>query len=238
MTSEKKKILYGSIVVPSSSNNDHDNNTARRQRQRQHHHEVIPRRRMQTDLRRGSSISVYRTFLQEFWGSSTNESAPVIILLVGFLTALGIGSLIGVIPQVTTQRYAELYFGYGARQQDEMVEMCNSITIYNNSSSSSAQQQQQQQQQQQAPLACIRGAEYAQSMASYAALARYTLALLSNSVAGSYTDKHGRRGAFVFTAFVIGVGEYHIHFRRMQKRRKKKRIVRCCSTSFFFAIWK
>ena len=121
---------------------------------------------------RGSSILVYRTFLTEFKDS---KGAPLIILL-GFLTALGIGCLIGVIPQVTTQRYAEIYFG--RVDDDTAAAACNSFPSHNHK-----------------PLACVQGAEYAQSVASYAAVARYTMALLSNSVAGSYSDRHGRRGA-------------------------------------------
>lgn len=116
--------------------------------------------------RRGSSFMVFKTFLTEF-RQSTGGS---LIVLLGFLTALGVGSLVGVIPQVATQRYAELIYGYGDRDAP-----CKSFLSGK-------------------PMECLQGAEHAQSVASYTALARYLIALLSNSVAGSYADVHGRRG--------------------------------------------
>jgi MFS family permease len=115
---------------------------------------------------------IYRTFLSEF----RESNGASLIILLGFLTAIGIGCVLGVIPQVTTQRYAEVIFGY-----DEQEELCNSFSSSNADSIK--------------PAPCVRGAEYAQSAASYAAVARYMMALLSNSVAGSYSDTYGRRGA-------------------------------------------
>jgi len=111
---------------------------------------------------------VYKTFLADF----RNANGASLVVLLGFLTAIGLGSLIGVIPQVTTQRYAEILYGYGGEEA-----LCNSFTSGK-------------------PEPCLRGAERAQTVASYTALARYLMALLSNSVAGAYADVHGRRGTF------------------------------------------
>ncbi len=130
-------------------------------------HEGSEQRRLAYRSRRGSSFMVYKTFLNEF----TESNGGLLIVFLGFLTAIGIGCLIGVIPQVATQRYAETRFGY-----NDYDRLCNSFSS------------------QTKPEACIRGAEYAQTIASYTAVARYMMALLSNSVAGSYSDRYGRRG--------------------------------------------
>ena len=122
--------------------------------------------------RRRSSIDVYRTFLGDF----NRATGAWLIILLGFLTALGMGSLVGVVPQIMTQRYAEELFGYDAPTNGNA--QCYSFSVTDLTR----------------PAACRQGANYAQSAASYCALAKNTLALLSNSVAGSYSDRHGRRG--------------------------------------------
>lgn len=121
---------------------------------------------VQTDIfRRRSSLEVYRTFLGEF----NSAIGAKLIIFLGFLTAVGIGGLVGVVPQVVTQRFAEL--NYDLEDGIHCDEM------------SGAQ-----------PDACLQGSEYAQGAASYSVLARNLLAILTNSLAGSYTDVHGRRG--------------------------------------------
>ena len=130
--------------------------------------------------RRRSSLEVYRTFFEEFHRSKGSW----LIVLLGFLTALGLGSLVGVVPQILTQRYAEELFGYGNATKvtsgSAAAALCNSFTKLDAT----------------VPNGCIQGANYAQSAASYCALAKNALAFLTNSVAGSYSDRHGRRGKF------------------------------------------
>ena len=121
-----------------------------------------------TDIfRRRSSLEVYRTFLGEF----NSATGARLIVVLGFLTAIGIGGLVGVVPQVITQRFAELYYGL-----EEGIH-CREMSGVK-------------------PAACLEGSEYAQGAASYCVLARNLLAILTNSLAGSYTDVHGRRGEF------------------------------------------
>lgn len=139
--------------------------------------------------RRRSSLEVYRTFFGEFHRSKGSW----LIVLLGFLTALGLGSLVGVVPQILTQRYAEELFGYGddttkvnSGAAAAAAALCNSFTKTDTA----------------VPTACVQGANYAQSGASYCALAKNALAFLTNSVAGSYSDRHGRRGEFAtYTSF-------------------------------------
>lgn len=125
--------------------------------------------------RRRSSLEVYRTFFGEFHRSKGSW----LIVLLGFLTAVGLGSLVGVVPQILTQRYAEELFGYGQAYKvsngGDDVPLCNSFDATK-------------------PVECDLGASYAQTAASYCALAKNSLAFLTNSVAGSYSDRHGRKG--------------------------------------------
>ena len=125
--------------------------------------------------RRRSSLEVYRTFFGEFHQSKGSW----LIILLGFLTAVGLGSLVGVVPQILTQQYAEKVFGYGDSSKsinnNESVRQCNSFGAVR-------------------PGECELGANYAQSAASYCALVKNSVAFLTNSVAGSYADRHGRKG--------------------------------------------
>lgn len=123
--------------------------------------------------RRRSSVEVYRTFLDEFHASNGGW----LLILIAFLTSMGVGGLVGVVPQVATQRFAEEVFGYDGEGR------CNSSVDK--------------------PLECVEGAEYAQSAASYSAMARNLLALLTNSVAGSYSDTHGRRGVQILCLLLL-----------------------------------
>lgn len=137
--------------------------------------------------RRRSSLDVYRTFLGDF---SRSRGAWLIILL-GFLASLGFGSLIGVVPQIMTQRYAENKFGYSPEDS-----LCTSFSTNDLAR----------------PVACVEGAEYAQSAASYGALVRNALALLSNSVAGAYSDRHGRRNIQIFLLFLLSLPPLALFF--------------------------
>ena len=120
-------------------------------------------------FRRRSSVEVYNTFLDEFKVAKGSR----LIVLFGFLTSLGIGSLVSVIPQVTTQRFAEDIFGL-----EEGIN-CNDF-------------------EEDKPQECVQGADYAQAAASYSVLVANLLALMTNSLAGSYSDLHGRKGELQF----------------------------------------
>lgn len=116
---------------------------------------------------RRSSFGVYVTFVDEFLASNGGWQ----IVVLGFIIALGIGCVIGVIPQVTTQRFAEELYHY---HHDD--EPCSSFMKGDK------------------PEACVMGGKAAQTAASYNSMARNVISLMCNSVAGSYSDVHGRRG--------------------------------------------
>ena len=93
--------------------------------------------------------------------------------MASFLTAVGLGTVLGIIPQITTQRYAEVTYGYSPEGPP-----CNDFVGDLR------------------PEACLKGAQMAQTAASYTSMARHVLSLLLNSVAGSYSDAYGRRGTY------------------------------------------
>ena len=119
-------------------------------------------------LRRRSSVNIHTSFIEEFMLSDGGWK----ILFIGFLVAIGFGSTTGVIPQVTTQGYAEVLYGLEGRP-------CSGFPARDR------------------PAACRRAGEDAQNAAAYCATGRHAMAFLCNSVAGSYSDVHGRRGATV-----------------------------------------
>lgn len=128
--------------------------------------------------RRRSSVQVYLSFVDEFRRSNGGWQ----IVVLGLLIALGLGSVVGVIPQVATQRYAEELYGY-----DEDAPLC---TDYFGDDR---------------PEACVLGAAAAQNAASYCSMARNIISLLCNSIAGSYSDSHGRRGVQLLALFLLTV---------------------------------
>lgn len=164
---------YGTISISNSSNNDNsDSNNTKDNGNHDEKGKLLLTTQAAAQnplmLQRQSSTQIYLTFLDEFLKADGGWQ----IILIGMLTALGIGSVIGIIPQVATQRYAEELYEYGSNE-----ELCNSFLTDEGK-----------------PDACIVGAAHAQSAASVCALVRNGLLLLCNPVAGSYSDTRGRRG--------------------------------------------
>jgi len=133
---------------------------------------VPPRQR----YRRQSSVEIYLTFMQEFMNSKGGWQ----LIVIAFAAALGLGSTMGVIPQVTTQGYAEVLHNYEG-------ESCSNFVGLDR------------------PAACIAGGEDAQNAASYATMGRNIFSLLCNSVAGGYSDIHGRRGVQIISILLLSL---------------------------------
>ena len=89
--------------------------------------------------RRRSSLHVYRTFLAEF----NQAKGAWIVVVLGFLTAVAVGCLVGVVPQVATQKFADQYLP------------TNTTLVCDNGMDGPF------------PEACIIGAQDAQTAASY-----------------------------------------------------------------------
>jgi hypothetical protein len=101
---------------------------------------------------------------------------PPQITMIMMLVAIGLGSTIGVVPAVMSDRFARLNHGYTG------LEVCTSLTVSER------------------PAACFAGSADAQNAAAEASLAMNVLTFLTSSLIGSLSDEHGRKGE---TTYVV-----------------------------------
>lgn len=101
---------------------------------------------------------------------------PPQITFIMMLVAIGIGSIIGVVPAVMTDRFASLYHGYG---QDTTIDPPPSCASFTNPDDK--------------PEACLMGSADAQTAAATANLISNVLTFVTSSMVGSISDEYGRR---------------------------------------------
>jgi len=111
-----------------------------------------------------------RSFLVQF---SEMKGPPQIAMLMALL-AIGLGSIIGVVPAIMGDRFARLYHGYDGEAH------CSSFSNNDNK-----------------PEACFLGGADAQAAASVANLVNNSLTFITASLTGSLSDEYGRKGKFV-----------------------------------------
>lgn len=99
---------------------------------------------------------------------------PPQITFLMMLVAIGLGSTIGVVPAVMTDRFARLNHGY----TDEAE--CSSFTTIGEK-----------------PEACFLGSDDAQTAAANCHLVSNVLTFLTSSLIGSLSDEHGRKGILI-----------------------------------------
>jgi MFS family permease len=99
------------------------------------------------------------------------HDAAIVVILLGFLTAVGVGCIVGIVPQIATRRYAAL-MTKAAETEDAII---TTTSVIDNLTMTKM------------------GAERAQSVASMAAFGRYSLALFTNAFLGSWSDMYGRK---------------------------------------------
>ena len=116
------------------------------------------------------SIFHRESFLVQF---ASQKGPRAIILLIVFL-AMGLGSTVGVVPAVMTDRYARLHHGY-----DSDIDCAD----YNMTDK---------------PQECLDGSADAQMASATGNLVSNVLTFITSSLMGSLSDEHGRRGVFVF----------------------------------------
>eukprot|EP00547_Thalassionema_nitzschioides_P006059 CAMPEP_0194207448 /NCGR_PEP_ID=MMETSP0156-20130528/6184_1 /TAXON_ID=33649 /ORGANISM="Thalassionema nitzschioides, Strain L26-B" /LENGTH=473 /DNA_ID=CAMNT_0038934215 /DNA_START=86 /DNA_END=1504 /DNA_ORIENTATION=+ len=105
-----------------------------------------------------------KSFLVEF----LDTKGPPQILVVMILLAIGFGATIGVVPAVTTDRYARLNHGYKDLQE------CSSWVVK--------------------PEECLAGSSDAQNAAAIESLVSNTFTFIMSSLLGAISDEVGRRG--------------------------------------------
>jgi DHA1 family tetracycline resistance protein-like MFS transporter len=114
-----------------------------------------------------SSVDLTRFFLTFF-----STKGGVQALLLSILISFGIGSTVGVVPDVLSDRYSRLYYHYDG-------EHCSNFD------------------RQHKPDACQRGSDDAQSASAWATLLLSAFTLVCNPVVGSISDSKGRRGILI-----------------------------------------
>ena len=113
--------------------------------------------------------SVYRreSFIVQF---AKTKGPPQITFLM-MLVAIGLGSTIGVVPAVMTDRFARLNHGYTDSED------CSTFVSIEDK-----------------PEACFLGSAEAQTAVATSNLVSNVLTFLTSSLIGSLSDEHGRRG--------------------------------------------
>jgi hypothetical protein len=117
---------------------------------------------------RRRSVLRRESFIVQF---AKTKGPPQITFLM-MLVAIGLGSTIGVVPAVMTDRFARLNHGYSGEQ------FCSSYDIKNGDK----------------PEACFLGSADAQTAVASSNLISNVLTFVTSSVIGSLSDEHGRRG--------------------------------------------
>lgn len=107
----------------------------------------------------------------------SKEGPRAVVFLVVFL-AIGLGSTVGVVPAVMTDRYARLNHGYSAQADCSAYEMG------------------------QKPQECLDGSADAQMANAWGSLVSHGLAFITSSLMGSIGDEHGRRMILIGGVFL------------------------------------
>jgi hypothetical protein len=111
------------------------------------------------------SIFHRESFVMQF---ASKEGPRVIIILIVCL-AMGVGSTVGVVPAVMTDRYARLHHGYDGPMACAEYDMSTK------------------------PQACLDGSADAQNASATGNLINNVLTFVTSSLMGSLSDEHGRR---------------------------------------------
>jgi DHA1 family tetracycline resistance protein-like MFS transporter len=106
--------------------------------------------------------------IKPFFVAFATAKGAIPALILSTLLSFGIGSTVGIVPEILSDRYSRLYHGYSGQpcfmfDHDDM------------------------------PAACMEGADDAQAASAWGALLLNMLTLLFNPVVGSLSDVHGRR---------------------------------------------
>lgn len=113
-----------------------------------------------------------RVDLMRFFLTFCKTRGAIPALVISTLLSFGIGSTVGVVPDVLSDRYSRLYYGYDGPP-------CSNFDRVRK------------------PGACQQGADQAQDASAWASLLLSTLTLVCNPVVGSVSDVRGRRGMII-----------------------------------------
>lgn len=117
----------------------------------------------------GSYLDFFRVFF-------TSKGAPQVLLL-SFLLSFGVGTTIGVVPDVLSDKYARIHHGYDGSHCSDFDRLLK-------------------------PLPCQQGADDAQAAVALFTFVQNILTLVSNTTVGSVSDVRGRRGIMILSVFL------------------------------------
>jgi MFS family permease len=106
-----------------------------------------------------------------------SSMGPPQIAILCLLLSLAFGSVIGIVPAVTTDRYARLYHGYDGDD-------CGSFDL------------------KEKPLSCLEGSADAQNAVATEQMVSNILTFFTSSYLGSLSDEHGRRGILIIGVLI------------------------------------
>lgn len=112
-----------------------------------------------------------------FWQFFLISKGPSQLVFLSLLFALALGSTVGVVPEILTQRYAEFYYGFDG--------ICSDYDKYNK------------------PKACLDGSSDAQSADATATFVTNIIIFLTSSLIGSLSDEYGRRSEYDLNYLLI-----------------------------------
>jgi len=127
------------------------------------------------------SFSSSLTDSLKFFHTFVTAKGTIRILIISTLVAFSMGSVVGIVPDVVSDRYARLryeYQGPGCTSYDRLDK----------------------------PDACQRGADDAQGAAASATMALNMLTLVFNPMVGSFSDCRGRRGVIFLSLMLYALG--------------------------------
>eukprot|EP00562_Extubocellulus_spinifer_P035702 CAMPEP_0178690218 /NCGR_PEP_ID=MMETSP0699-20121125/5951_1 /TAXON_ID=265572 /ORGANISM="Extubocellulus spinifer, Strain CCMP396" /LENGTH=540 /DNA_ID=CAMNT_0020335327 /DNA_START=217 /DNA_END=1839 /DNA_ORIENTATION=+ len=137
------------------------------------------------DSEDGSSLNTPREVIvapsnndnAEFFRTYFASSGAPQLLVLAFLLSFGIGSVVSIVPEVLSDRFARLSHSYAGQP-------CSSY------------------EREDLPLECTLGGQDAQNAAAIATFAKNALILIFASIVGSVSDCRGRKGFLAFAFFL------------------------------------
>jgi MFS transporter, DHA1 family, tetracycline resistance protein len=143
-----------------------------------------------------------KSFLDRIWNDSTNNKATVMpkLVLMSFLLAMSMGSTLGIVPKIMTERYAQV--NYGVENGTCLNDNTNATTttpprtaittITSNTAATTANHE----------SFCLLASQDAQNSAAISDLFSNLLTLVCSSWMGALSDIHGRQFVLIIGIFL------------------------------------
>mmetsp|Transcript_30863 Transcript_30863/g.33190 ORF Transcript_30863/g.33190 Transcript_30863/m.33190 type:complete len:580 (-) Transcript_30863:20-1759(-) len=129
-----------------------------------------------------SQTALFISGLQDFIISFVRSKVGLPALLISVLISFGLGTTVGIVPEILSDRFSRLYYGLQGEKR------CSDYH------------------QNLIPEACIFGADDAQTGSAWSAFGQSSLIFVSNPMVGFYSDIHGRRNLLIVSTLLMTLG--------------------------------